>query len=91
MQRERAYNVLSLPPLETPFFTNRQFFDRASAYNDLFAFCAPQVSGGYRHSSGLPFVKIEGKRRSKVYNLDTPVQKFAPLHQRWRRTQEHRH
>lgn len=62
VERERAYNVHSLPPLETPFFPNRHLLDRASAYNDLFAFCATLVSGGgCRHSSGLSFDKIEGR------------------------------
>ncbi|KAG8240611.1 hypothetical protein J6590_105359, partial [Homalodisca vitripennis] len=74
---EGAYNVTSLPPLNAPFYSNRRFLDRARAYNDLFALCALEISGGYRHPSGLSFFKIEGRMYHQVYSLDAPGQKFV--------------
>ncbi|XP_054272896.1 uncharacterized protein LOC128993160 [Macrosteles quadrilineatus] len=72
-----AYNVLNLSPLDASFYSDRRFLDRARAYNDLFAFCALEVSGGYRHPSGLSFFKIEGRMYHQVYNLSDPGQKFT--------------
>ncbi|KAG8311810.1 hypothetical protein J6590_035892 [Homalodisca vitripennis] len=43
---EGAYNVTNLPPLNAPFYSKRRFLDRARAYNDLFALCALEISGG---------------------------------------------
>ncbi|XP_054290778.1 uncharacterized protein LOC129005795 [Macrosteles quadrilineatus] len=74
---EGAFNVLDLPPLQERFYSDRLFLERARAYNDLFAFCALEVSGGYRHPSGLSFFKIEGRMYHQVYNLDAPGQKFT--------------
>jgi len=75
---EGAYNVLQLPSLNAPFYSSRKFLERARAYNDLFAFCAVEVSGGYRHPSGLAFFKIEGRMYHQVYNLNDTGQKFTP-------------
>ncbi|XP_054256904.1 uncharacterized protein LOC128981934 [Macrosteles quadrilineatus] len=72
-----AYNVLDLSPLDESFYSDRRFLDRARAYNDLFAFSALEVSGGYRHPSGLSFFKIEGRMYHQVYNLSDPGQKFT--------------
>ncbi|XP_054280942.1 uncharacterized protein LOC128998711 [Macrosteles quadrilineatus] len=74
---EGAFNVLDLPPLQEHFYSDRHFLERARAYNDMFAFCALEVSGGYRHPSGLSFFKIEGRMYHQVYNLDAPGQKFT--------------
>ncbi|XP_054287572.1 uncharacterized protein LOC129003305 [Macrosteles quadrilineatus] len=74
---EGAFNVLDIPPLQERFYSDRLFLERARAYNDLFAFCALEVSGGYRHPSGLSFFKIEGRMYHQVYNLDAPGQKFT--------------
>ncbi|KAG8294525.1 hypothetical protein J6590_101262, partial [Homalodisca vitripennis] len=74
---EGAYNVTRLPPLSAPFYSNRHFLNRARAYNDLFSFCALEISGGYRHPSGLSFFKIEGRMYHQVYSLDAPGQRFA--------------
>ncbi|KAG8279937.1 hypothetical protein J6590_093708, partial [Homalodisca vitripennis] len=41
---EGAYNVTRLPPLSAPFYSNRHFLNRARAYNDLFSFCALEIS-----------------------------------------------
>ncbi|XP_046391588.1 uncharacterized protein LOC124159723 [Ischnura elegans] len=71
-----SYNVLRLPPLTAPFYLNKDFLKRARAYNDLFAFCALEVSGGYRHPSGIAFFKIEGKMYHQVHSLEAPGQKF---------------
>ncbi|XP_054282185.1 uncharacterized protein LOC128999618 [Macrosteles quadrilineatus] len=72
-----AYNVLDLSPLDAVFYSDRRFLDRARAYNDLFAFSALEVSGGYRHPSGLAFFKIEGRMYHQIYNLSDPGQKFT--------------
>ncbi|XP_054274704.1 uncharacterized protein LOC128994295 [Macrosteles quadrilineatus] len=72
-----AYNVLNLPALQEDFYSDRCFLERARAYNDIFAFCALEVSGGYRHPSGLSFFKIEGRMYHQIYNLDAPGQKFT--------------
>ncbi|KAG8252944.1 hypothetical protein J6590_045142 [Homalodisca vitripennis] len=74
---EGAYNVTRLPPLSAPFYSDRHFLNRARAYNDLFSFCALEISGGYRHPSGLSFFKIEGRMYHQVYSLDAPGQRFA--------------
>ncbi|XP_046688265.1 uncharacterized protein LOC124374004 [Homalodisca vitripennis] len=73
---EGSYKVHNLPPLDASFYSNRLFIERARAYNDLFAFCALEVTGGYRHPSGLAFFKIEGKMYHQVHSLDAPGQKF---------------
>lgn len=67
-----AYNVLQLPPLDAPFYSNRQFLERARAYNDMMAFCAMRVTGGYRHPSGISFFKIEGRLYHRIYSVDAP-------------------
>jgi hypothetical protein len=72
-----AFNILDLPPLIEPFYSDKRFLERARAYNDLFAFCALEIQGGYRHPSGLSFFKIEGRMYHQVYNLDAPGQKFT--------------
>ncbi|XP_054281411.1 uncharacterized protein LOC128999079 [Macrosteles quadrilineatus] len=74
---EGAYNIISLPPLQCPFYDDQRFLQRARAYNDMFAFCALEVSGGYRHPSGLSFFKIEGRLYHQVYNINAPGQKFT--------------
>ncbi|KAI5708509.1 hypothetical protein M8J77_024181 [Diaphorina citri] len=74
---EGAYNVQRLAPLEASFYHNRQFLDRARAYNDMFSFCALEVSGGYRHPSGLAFFKIEGRMYHQVHALNAPGQRFT--------------
>ena len=75
---EGSYNVLQLAPLEAPFYNNRIFLQRARAYNDLFAFCAREVPGGYHHeTTGLAFFKIEGRMYHQVYNLSAPGQRFT--------------
>ncbi|XP_054260342.1 uncharacterized protein LOC128984992 [Macrosteles quadrilineatus] len=72
-----ANNVLNLQPLQESFYSDRRFLDRARAYNDMFAFCALELSGGYRHPSGLSFFKIEGRMYHQVYNLSDSGQKFT--------------
>ncbi|KAG8275005.1 hypothetical protein J6590_095615, partial [Homalodisca vitripennis] len=71
---EGAYNVTKLPSLNAPF--NRCFLDRARAKSDLFALCALEISGGYRHPSDLSSFKIEGRMYHQVYSLDAPGQRF---------------
>ncbi|KAG8300805.1 hypothetical protein J6590_067978 [Homalodisca vitripennis] len=58
-------------------YSNRRFLDRARAYNDLFALCAPEISGGYRHPSGISFFKIEGRMYLQVYSLDAPGERIV--------------
>ncbi|KAG8304626.1 hypothetical protein J6590_089118, partial [Homalodisca vitripennis] len=70
---EGAYNVTNLPPLNAPFYSNLRFLDRSRTYNDLFALCALEISGGYRHLSGLSF-KFEGRMYHQVYSFDAPGQ-----------------
>ncbi|KAG8329315.1 hypothetical protein J6590_089602 [Homalodisca vitripennis] len=76
-EEEDRKNVTNLPPLNAPFYSNRRFLDRARAYNDLFALCALEMSGLYRHPSGLSFFIIEGRMYHQVYNLDAPGQRFV--------------
>ena len=70
------WNVLRLPPLEAPFYESTQFLDRARAYNDMFAFCAMGVSGGYKHPSGLSFLRVEGRMYHKIYDINLRGQSF---------------
>ncbi|KAG8295085.1 hypothetical protein J6590_088418 [Homalodisca vitripennis] len=49
----------------------------AQAYKDLFALCALEISGGYRHPSGISFFKIEWRMYHQVYSSDAPGQKFV--------------
>ncbi|XP_045461538.1 uncharacterized protein LOC123671613 [Harmonia axyridis] len=72
-----AYNVQNLAPLTASFYNDREFLHRSRAYNNMFAFCATEVSGGYRHPSGLSFFKIEGRMYHQVYNLNARGQKFT--------------
>ncbi|XP_046389348.1 uncharacterized protein LOC124158205 [Ischnura elegans] len=74
---EGAFNVQRLPSLDAPFYSKREFLDRSRAYNDLFAFCALEVSGGYRHPSGLSFFKIEGRMYHQLHSLEAPGQRFT--------------
>lgn len=71
-----AWNVLHLPPLTAPFYENIEFLERARAYNDMFAFCAMGVSGGYRHPSGLSFLRVEGRMYHLIYNINHRWQSF---------------
>ncbi|KAG8335179.1 hypothetical protein J6590_074968 [Homalodisca vitripennis] len=72
-----VYNVTRLASLSPPFYSDGHFLNRARAYNDLFSFCALEISGGYRQPSGLSFFKIEGRMYHQVYSLDDPGQRFA--------------
>ncbi|XP_046407444.1 uncharacterized protein LOC124172080 [Ischnura elegans] len=74
---EGSFNVQRLPSLDVPFYSNREFLGRSRAYNDLFAFCALEVSGGYRHPSGLSFFKIEGRMYHHVHALEARGQRFT--------------
>lgn len=69
---EGKYNVLNLPPLDNALYKLTAFRERTRAYNDMNAFCALGVSGGYRHPSGLAFFKIEGRMYHRIFSLDAP-------------------
>lgn len=71
-----AYNVQDLPSLDADFYEHPGFLERARAYNDMNALCAMGISGGYRHPSGLSYLKIEGRMYHKIYNLDARGQSF---------------
>ncbi|KAJ1521755.1 hypothetical protein ONE63_003390 [Megalurothrips usitatus] len=68
--------VQDLPPLEAQFYESPVFLDRARAYNDVLAFCAMGISGGYRMLPGLSFFKIEGRMYHRIYSLGSRGQSF---------------
>lgn len=53
-----AYKVLTLRPLEESFYNDRRLLVRDCAQNNLYAFCARDVSGKYRYLNGLSFSKL---------------------------------